>query len=433
MTVGDTPSMRRTSGILAEDPSADPVKDADVIMTVAALGFAADYIGTNRTPLRFDMDPLDSVDSTKTEQFTGVVTRIDGAVGRYLARTGQASDHVTAGLSPGHREGAMTVGVYVLAGATRPRRVARDADSPLVAPLLTEKGWALWKQIESVSPSLRQYTGRGAYTGFVDNRNTVGDTDPVGPRSTVRTVAPAAGADGAPCQRWLPPDGHPLWQPRRRRDTGTYVPWGLIGGNRATDAPEVGASRAPAGNAADQIELEMRDRYGMVFVGEPSDSEVACYTHGMIQAIYKAYALGPSCVPYEVAVGDLTKKMASCVGCTLFMHAVGYPPTSIHLGSAESWAPLYAPYNPDGPTEPNESGVIRDLNNAWAERCRDWLTIGLDVLDDAAVNDSHRGSRDALPAYLRGRGTDALAAANLILDALTIHEPEVRRMARTLR
>jgi hypothetical protein len=120
----------------------------------------------------------------------------------------------------------------------------------------------------------------------------------------------------------------------------------------------------------------------------------------MIQAIYKAYALGPSCAPYEIAVGDETKKMASCLGCTLFMYAVGYPPTSIHLGSAESWAPLYSPYNPNGPTEPNEPGVIRDLNNSWFARCREWLAIGLDVLDDAHIAASHRSSRDAVIAFM---------------------------------
>jgi hypothetical protein len=31
----------------------------------------------------------------------------------------------------------------------------------------------------------------------------------------------------------------------------------------------------------------------MVFNGEPTIDDIAIYTHGMIQAIYKAYALGP--------------------------------------------------------------------------------------------------------------------------------------------
>lgn len=57
---------------------------------------------------------------------------------------------------------------------------------------------------------------------------------------------------------------------------------------------------------------------------------------------------------------------------------------------------------------------------------------GLDVLDDTAVAAGHRSSREAVREYLRAGATDPGAAANLILDALTIHEPEVKRIARTL-
>ena len=87
----------------------------------------------------------------------------------------------------------------------------------------------------------------------------------------------------------------------------------------------------------------------------------------MVQAIYKAYAVGPSCTPDEIAVGNVTRKMASCIPCTLFMYSLGYPPTSIHLGN--HWASLYSPYDPNGMTEENESAVIHHLNNAWYENC----------------------------------------------------------------
>lgn len=323
------------------------------------------------------------------------------------------------------------MGVYVLADQRKPSAAQPDVGgSPLVAPALSEKGQALWDRIATPRSSIPQYTGRGGYTGFVDNRNTEGDTDPVGPRSTVRMVAPPNGADGASSERWLPPDGHALWSPRKRRDDDTYVPWGLIGGNVATEPAK--KPNTTATNAADEIEREMREVYGMVFVGEPGISDLATYTHGMIQAIYKAYALGPSCAPFEIAVGEQTKKMASCLGCTLFMYAVGYPPTSIHLGSAESWAPLYAPYNPEGPTEPNEQGVVRDLNNSWLARCQEWLGIGLEVLDDAHIASSHRGSRDAVGEFVESAAGGPSVAANLILDALTIHDAELNRLARTL-
>ena len=410
-----------------------------MVMTAATLGFAADYIATNRQPLQFDIEALEAgagvADKAAYERkvllFHSAVTKMETAIADYLTRKGLVPEKVRAGLTPGYWPGAMIMGVYVLANQESPGAVQPDVDgSPLAAPVLSEKGQALWDSIATPRSSIPQYTGRGAYTGFVDNKNTEGDTDPVGPRSTVRMVAPATGADGATSQRWLPPDGHPLWNQRKRRDDETYVPWGLIGGNRATE-PAKGPGTT-ATNAADEIEREMRDVYGMVFVDEPTMADVATYTHGMIQAIYKAYALGPSCAPYEIAVGDQTKKMASCLGCTFFMYAVGYPPTSIHLGSAESWAPLYRPYNPDGPTEPNEPGVIRDLNNAWSARCQEWLAVGLEILDDAHIASSHRSSRDAVGQFVESRAGDPLTAANLILDALTIHEPELNRIARTL-
>ncbi len=364
-------ALRRTQSIVSDRSPSDPTKESDVIMTAAAVGLAADYIATTKQPLQFDMDPLDAgTDPSKLATFNTTVAKMDGAVAEYLSRNGLAPAQVRAGLSPGYWQGAMIMGVYTLAGQERPSATdPNTVASPLVAPVLSEKGQRLWNEIRAVSPASPQYTGRGAYTGFVDNKNTVGDVDPVGPRSTVRMVAPATGADGTPSERWLPPEGHALWAARQRKGTNTFVPWGLIGGNSAGQDP---GSKNPtkAANLADQIEHEMRDVYGMVFANEPAMTDIATYTHGMIQAIYKAYTLGPSCVPFEIAVGDSTKKMASCLGCTLFMNATGYPPTSIHLGSAESWAPLYAPYNPNGPTEPNERGVVRDLNNAWSSAVR---------------------------------------------------------------
>jgi hypothetical protein len=153
----------------------------------------------------------------------------------------------------------------------------------------------------------------------------------------------------------------------------------------------------------------------------------------MIQAIYKAYALGPSCTPYEIAVGDHTKKLASCLPCTLFMSATGYPPTSIHLGRGESWTPLYAPYNPNGTTSPHEAAVIRDLNNAWYEKCAEWLETGLQILDDGHIADGHRTSRDAALAYLASHAGDKTVAAVLILDAVTVHDSETGRINRTVR
>ncbi len=109
---------------------------------------------------------------------------------------------------------------------------------------------------------LPKYTGRGAYTGFADNKNVTENTDPVGPRSTARFLAPHP--DGVPERhpRWLPPEGSHLWAPRKRKGTAdSYVPWGLIMGDAAGQDP-ARPNTTTATNLADQSTLLMRNTYG---------------------------------------------------------------------------------------------------------------------------------------------------------------------------
>src|SRR6185369_6564786 len=76
-------SLRRTQGIVTDNSVSDPKREADVIMTAATLGLAADYIATTKTPIQFDMDPLDAgsaSDRSKAALFTGAVNKIDAAV-----------------------------------------------------------------------------------------------------------------------------------------------------------------------------------------------------------------------------------------------------------------------------------------------------------------------------------------------------------------
>lgn len=447
---------RNTNGIVSED--GDPNMEADVIMTAATLGLAASYIARTQSPIQFDMDPLDAADQNgnfdpgKFSIFAGIVEKINNTVHAYLVKKGYVPSEVQPGLTPHYEKGAVIMGVYTLAGQNAPQSVT--------APVLTEAGRRLYSRIKD--QQVLQYKGRGAYTGFVDNPNSEGDTNPVGPRSTARFLAPAPGQlVPDPHPRWLPPNNGmqaaDVWKSRQRADD-TYVPWGMIGGDSASKPPDPRQpNNSHAANLADQITDNMLAQ-GMVFNGDVTLNDIAAYTHGMVQAIYKAYALGPGCTPYEIAVGDVTKKMASCIPCTLFMYSLGYYPTAIHLGRGESWAPLYAPYNPNDRTEENESGVIRDLNNAWYENCLRWLTLGLQILDDSHINANHKSSRDAVMGYLFTHAANAfkdnvsiLDAADpfndksvnldapdytvggvLILDALTIHKPEQDRINSTL-
>lgn len=417
-------SFRTTKGIVSNFDGSDPKKEADVIMTAAALGFAASYIAKDR-PIQFDRDPLD-VDQQDVTAFNDAVTKIDKAIADYLRKYGlEPHNRVHAGTAPGYTKGAVIVGVYTLAGHSAPRSVS--------APILSQKGQALYDKIKNEDPTIVQYTGRGAYTGFVDNSNTEGNTDPVGPRPTARFVISPPTRAPHVHPRWLPPQSSRLWSPRKRKGTvDSYVPWGMIMGDAASKDPAQ-PNTTSATNLADQTTIEMRDKYGMVFNGAPTVADLTAYTHGMIQAIYKAYSLGPSCTPYEIAVGSQTKKMASCLPCTLFMVAAGYPPTSTHLGRGESWAPLYEPYNPHGSAEPNEPGVIRDLNNAWYARCTEFVTLGLKVLDDDHIAEDHCASRDAVRDYMDAHSDHETVAGTLVLDAVTLHSGETDRISRSLR
>jgi hypothetical protein len=207
-------SFRRTSGIVTDSDLSDPRKEADVIMTAAALGFAASYVA-NGTPIRFDINPEDGA-----EGFTGlqaVVGKIEKAVVDYLKRNNLKNQELT------------------------------------------------------------QYTGRGAYTGFVDNRNTEGNTDPVGPRPTARFLT--ADPDIVPADDPTTGGLHARWLPRTERFLDLQVAegdqrlvcspgndWRRYGWKRARLKD---GQRHPCDNLADQITGEMSARDKMVFNGDP--------------------------------------------------------------------------------------------------------------------------------------------------------------------
>lgn len=420
---------RRTRTITSDSDHLDPLLEADVIMTGALLGFAASNV-RDGVPVRFDIDPKSS--DGEWTSFQAVVGKIGAATIDFLrSRRLEPPGKVSAGLAPDFDKGAVIVGVYHLAGQKAPVSV-RD-------PQMSAKGRALYEKI--INEELPQYTGRGAYTGFVDNHNTEGNTDPVGPRSTARFLTPQRGGPPSgnpslaePHPRWLPAGNSPVWRSRIRRGTAdSCVPWGLIGGDAASQPPDPSSFGAGAfTNRADQITAQMKEA-GMVFLGEPGTGDIAAYTHGLVQAVYKAYSLGPSCTPYEIAVGKVTTKLASCLACTLFIDAQGYPPTAIHLGRGESWAPLYYPYNPEGSAEFNEAAVIRDLNNSWSAKCAEYLPLGLEMLDDRHLAADHIPARDAVMEYLEANRSDSSTSAALVLDALTVHENDSVRADRTLR
>lgn len=480
-------TFRQTTGIVSDN--GDPQAEADVIMTTTLLGFCAWRLGDpadasstlkpmETGPLRFDADAgrLGSPVSTDTvEDLLDVVGRVQRAVSAYL---GTVNNRVVAGLAGGWSDGAAIMGVYHAVGQTAPENIA-------ALEVLSDS--AKGRLAFIADPNNKgQYTGRGAYSGFVDGPVTgpQGPSIVAGPLSTARFWASNFPQPGSvslsssvgPPERWVPKLdlSSPRWSSRVPASTPATT---TTSGAAATPAvaaahPAVPASATPASQVAPvtpatpipwgviigddpakfaQVVAAQQEQ-GMEFVGTMAavGVDVAMYTHGMIQAIYLAYGHGPGCRAYEIAVGSQTTKMASCIPCTFFMASAGYFPNSIHLGRGESWAPLFAPYTPSVKMLPNSSVIeskdpqaiaalprtISDLNNSWYARCLLWMRKGLEILSDAQVADPlHLTAKQALASYMAApaRQNDGTLAGRLILDAVTMHDSEQSRLKRTLR
>jgi hypothetical protein len=79
--------------------------------------------------------------------------------------------------------------------------------------------------------------------------------------------------------------------------------------------------------------------------------------------------------------------------------------------------------------------VIAALNARWHIECRQHLQLGIRVMKQnggARVETRRRGRIAVLEAFLSDNKDDPYAAANLILDAVTVHDGEVNRIIRTL-
>ncbi len=112
------PALRRTRGIVTDSPSSEPRKEADVIMTAAALGFAGDYIATTKRPLQFDMDPFDADDpKEKTRTALPLHGGQDGCGGGGVPdQKGPCAERSPFRAESGYWPGATIMGVYALAG-----------------------------------------------------------------------------------------------------------------------------------------------------------------------------------------------------------------------------------------------------------------------------------------------------------------------------
>jgi hypothetical protein len=275
---------------------------------------------------------------------------------------------------------------------------------------------------------------------------------PEGPFPTVQTVMADGWADHDDELKGL----HPRWLPPQ----GVGHLWGALD----TGAPPL----MPLYNTSYVTPTAVDLKEGDASTAS-SQKGIVGYTHGMIQAIYAAYQHGPTYRPYEVVAGDVTPKLASCFMCATFMDAAGYPANAVHIGSSDSWMPLYGFFDKhplvqahgsillqgQPSTQGDARTTLRAFNRHWRERCFMYLFTGLGLLNQGAgllftpndpahnslVSDAHKPAFRAVCSYLMENvrpdflkmtvSADSFSAesfdptgvaATLILDALTAHE-----------
>lgn len=74
-------------------------------------------------------------------------------------------------------------------------------------------------------------------------------------------------------------------------------------------------------------------------ITKPYESErLFASHHGMIQVMQRyGTSIGETDFGFEIALGNGTTKVASCLPCSIFMVANRRPPTAMHLGRGDNW------------------------------------------------------------------------------------------------
>ncbi|MEM7049441.1 MAG: hypothetical protein AAF604_07265 [Acidobacteriota bacterium] len=400
---------RRTKGILSD--KTDPKKDSDCIVTAMALGlFRQEYVGRRRELiLGYDPAKAEPVDKETREKHRKNGEKGRRALEKLMRPKGLKGvvEGLNATLAVSGVRNIPPIKVKSLRAWQKEEYITgRNRGAGLPFSLLRKSGSIASETRSEVadapetSGSPDGYKGRGAYTGvhaLESDRSDDGfDVRYVG--STFRHYIDPARVD-----RWIPRD------PEAR-------PWGLIGGQRSLPGMK---ELAPDGESED-------------LVG---------YTHGMIQAIYSAACDGFKGDTIEVAVGDETTKLASCLACTTFMAASGRPPDGIHLGRGESWSPIYAETKAcetlcsrrwHETKQGDMNRAVSYVNRKWFKKCAEWLYWGTQISSDC-IKKSRRNSWRALERFARDNHGEVGPSAHLFLDALTISEKDEDRISRTLK
>lgn len=377
--------------------------DADVIVGAVFVGMFGHGFKPDQLR-RWDVDCADAeVDRRKNAEQVRAVLE---AVARLA---GVDPGLIQVGLTPAFGNSRQDMAIH----AHRPDHYGEQA------PPMSD---ALWAQIQALvaPPSTllerKVNSEYGAYYGVLDAARP--GQPPHGPGSgkfisSVRTLVPYPGSG-----RWQ--RGYPYH--------------GLIGYDQnGFRAERAGDENKQAGSL---------EPTGLISQWDGAD-QVCGYCHGMVFAVAEMeITAGGHGVAYELPLGSKTKKRSSCLGCTTFLLAHGYQPSSVHLGRSDSWLPL--PENPlmieaflAGCHADGQQAQYKALNRLWGARVAGWMQAGVKSVlaaGPAAVPVAVRARLMLLGAHVEAllRQQREMAVAGLLLDAFTVHDKDLSRLQRFL-
>ncbi len=395
--------------------SSEEEKKADVIYVAMVLGFSATRMLLGE-PVQFDLEQatkggkLEDVETLRADgyEYSQVCSLIEKALGtyaplgKYLTSVRGSSVPIKNTRGPGKNlAGGIIVGKP---GGSSMGFRARTMELRSFSAKTARSRY--WKR-----PATQKgtgYQGIGTYVGIVD--------DPIFHVQYAKVT-----------QRYIV---NRRWTPSLDFYKATPPPLGKGWGQLGTSVPN-----------KPNINLSETVTEGMGGVSEEEERRLASgasfgYTHGMILAIGECVKAGPWCIPFEMAAGEKTKKLASCFMCTVYMYSAGYPPSSIHLDRAESWWPLVEEGNP------TDVRVAKALNDKWKMDCRGMLKLGVEIMMGTYRNIRGLGlseNRDRaayfekLDDWLRQirnqiKRSDIDAAANMFLDSAMHHANDKKKI-----
>ncbi|MDD9951835.1 MAG: hypothetical protein OXT67_09745 [Zetaproteobacteria bacterium] len=379
------------------------VRDSNLIATTAVLGFC--YLNLHQgKPMQFSYNHLHNHDVKGDEEDKNNLQRCVDKLNQVLQHHDrELSAQVTMAETPPWHPGAAITGSFHPSEESFPQRpkpvVTGDQHCVAVAELALE---------EVATNTDLGVQGKGAYTGLCIHKDGKGASI----TATAQVIAPQSEHYG---QRWIPSQ---YQYAGKHQYTHEQRPWGML-----NDGEEI-ADMVQHTQPFDQLTRENSSH-------PYNPDTVAGYVHGMTTAIYnklKEEEGSPSEAKavHEIAVGEQTTKLASCLPCALFMYATGFKPSAIHLGRGDSWAPYYADAAPADPLKPREvNDVIAEANQKWMDYVQECFAKGLPLMQTAVKNGwvekKHAARFQLLQDFVADHPTPP-ELANLFLDAITVHD-----------